>query len=284
MISEFVKQIIDAFREIIKQFIDAFADAAFDQLKIYMLKPSSIKNTFSTDLESWVLPGSIALAGLFLTISLIRFMIQTIGDFQTRSAGEIISRSIIGVTLAIGTPFIIFNVFLKLNNVIVKAFLNSGLDVDNIADMIVNFPEAATLPIVACVLVMSIIFLSLAIQYIIRQAELGMIFILGPFAGISVVNEDVNIFPAWWREALVTVFSQSVQVYVLQKVLNLLGSGDDFQAYLWAIGLSVILLRGPKFLRSLLYSTGTGQSIVGAAQGAGRIAVLRWAGKRVFAK
>ncbi|MBY0077964.1 hypothetical protein H7K13_23850 [Priestia aryabhattai] len=284
MIDQIVKPIIDAFREIIKQFIDAFADAAFGQLKIYLLKPSSIDKTFTSDLESWVLPGAVALAGLFLTINLIKFLIQSLGDYTTRSAGEIITRSLVGVTLALATPFIIFNLFLGLNNTIVKAFLKAGLDVDTLVNMIVKFPATASLPVIAAVLVMSIVFLVLAVQYIIRQAELGVIFILGPYAGISVVNEDVNIFPAWWREALVTVFTQAFQVYFLRVILNLLGNGQDFQAYLWAIGLSVVLLKGPKALRSLLYSSGTGQSIVNAAQGAGRLAILRWAGKRVLAK
>jgi hypothetical protein len=266
--------------ETLKELIQGFANAAFKWLEVYMLKPYSLTNGYLGDMHEWVLPIAISLSSLLFTFNILKYIFQNMGDYSNRSGSEIAVKTLMGIALACGSPFIMKDVLLKINNVYVKALLSQGIDVDKFSNLILN-PVTSNLSISFAAFTMVICYLVLACQYIIRQAELAILFIGAPIAGISIVNEDLNIWPVWWREAVAVVFTQSFQLTILWVILNQIGNGKDLNSYILAIGLTIVLIIGPKYLRTFIYSTGSAKTLVGAAQGTGKMAVYKWAASRI---
>ncbi|MEN3781520.1 conjugal transfer protein TrbL family protein [Priestia megaterium] len=266
--------------EALKDLIQNFADAAFKWLKIYLLKPTSLKGGYLEDVNDWVLGIAIGLMSVLLAYNMLKYLFQNISGNSSRSGQEIMVRTFFGVALASGAPFIMTDVLLKINNAYCKALLSQGVDVEKFSKLILN-PSTANLAITFAAFTMAVCYLVLAIQYIIRQAELCVLFVGAPLAGISIVNEDMNIWPIWWREVVAVVFTQAFQLTILYIILNQVGNAKDLNGYIMAIGLTIVLITGPKYLRTFIYSTGAGKSMVGAAQGAGKMAIYKYAASKV---
>jgi hypothetical protein len=64
--------------------------------------------------------------------------------------------------------------------------------------------------------------------------------------------------------------------FLTEKGSNSFNSNNE------ACGLMIIVLKGPGFLRKFLYSTGTGKTIMGAAGGAGKMAIYRFAATKMI--
>lgn len=274
------KSPIEWLTEAIKELIQGFADAAFKWLEIYLLKPTSLKGGYLEDVNGWVLGIAIGLMSVLLAYNMLKFLMQNLGDYRGRSGQEIVMKTFFGVALAAGAPFLMTDVLLKINNVYCKALLKQGVDVDKFSNLILN-PSFTNLAVTFAALTMAICYLVLAIQYIIRQAELCVLFVGAPIAGVSIVNEDMNIWPIWWRETIAVIFTQAFQLTILYIILNQVGNSKDLNGYIMAIGLTVVLITGPKYLRTFIYSTGAGKSMVGAAQGTGKMAIYKLAVSRV---
>jgi hypothetical protein len=75
-----------------------------------------------------------------------------------------------------------------------------------------------------------------------------------------------------------------VQVPILAIILNMLGSGTDLGAYLLAIGLMIVLIKSPTVLKQFIYSSGAGRGVMRAAGGVGRMAIMRYAARKIINK
>lgn len=162
----------------------------------------------------------------------------------------------------------------RLNQYIMKAiFINSG---ENLLQNFVGsgFTIAATggiaminsapvtpllaialLIVVACILLVTV-------QIIIRNAELALLYILGPLAVVSYMNEKYNYFHVWWQEVLRVMFSTSIQLLLMMITLDLFIrvfnpltflQGDVF----FCLGFLYLTIKVPNMLRDWL-STNSG--------------------------
>jgi len=274
------KSPIEWLTDLLKQLIDAIADAAWHWLEIYLLKPTSFEKGYVGTMSEWMIPLAIALCSLFLSYNVIKFYFNGFSGNVSRSASEIVVKSFLGVALACGAPIIMTQCLLKLNNVYCKALLKQGIDTDRFSDFILN-PLTSNIAITFASFVIVVLYLILAIQYVIRQAELAILFIGAPIAGITIVNEEMNIWPIWWREVISTIFTQAFQLTVLSLILNQIGNGKNLNELILACGLIIVLIVGPKYLRTFIYSSGAGKSVVGAANGVGKIAIMKYAASRI---
>ncbi|MDF2859548.1 MAG: putative rane protein TraL [Neobacillus sp.] len=147
---------------------------------------------------------------------------------------------------------------------------------------LVLLPQNASLAATLGTLFLACIFLVMAIQYIVRLGEIMVLYIYSPLAAVSSVNEDMNAWSIWWREVFATVFTQSFQMSILWLIINQLAGGQELKDILLACGLMIIVLKGPGFLRRFLYSTGAGKTIMGAAGGAGKMAIYKFAATKMI--
>lgn len=274
------------FKEIINkavaEFVKEIIDAAFEFLKIFMLKPTDFERfTHIDNLQGWVLGASLSVAVLFFIFQLMKLLTQQMGGFANRSAKEIVTKTILATVFAMFTPFLLTDILIAVNNAWVNFILSKGIDVDTLAKMF-TIPATMGLASMCIMIFYTLLYLILAFQYIIRSGELMILFIFSSIAAISSINEDLNIFPVWWREAIATVFQQSLQITILWAIMNQLAGGRKLLDYIIATGLMFGLIIGPKFLRRLIYSTGTGRSAVSAAGSAGKMAMYKFAAKKMI--
>lgn len=278
------KSATEILQELIHPFVKYIADAAFAWLKIYMIQPTDFdKYGFIGDMHKWIFGISITLGILFLVYNMTKLLTQKMGGYNNRSGSEVIVKTVLGTIFASLSPFILNNVLLTINNAWVQFILDQGINVDTLTKF-VSFPPTTNVVVMVAGLILTIMFLLLAIQYIVRLGEIMILFILAPLAALTFINEDMNIWPVWWREAVSVVFQQSFQITVLWLIFNLLGGAKSLNDYILAIALMVIVLKGPSVLRKFIYSTGTGRMAVGAAGGVGKAAMFRYAATKMIPK
>jgi hypothetical protein len=275
---------IESFNEWLKGLADELAKIGFEWMTDFVLTPTNFsKISYATTLQEWIIKISIVLGGLFLTFNLIKVLVSNAGNFGKRSASEVVTKSIIGTVLAILSPWIIPKCLLPINNAWVEFIRYKGVSIEGAKELLVLPTDTAGL-IIILFLILAVLWVWAGFQNIIRLGDLGALTIAAPFVFITMQNEDTNMAPVWWRETVATVFQQSFQVSILWVVLNILGNGKSAEEYLFAIGLMVCLIRSPKFMRNLLYSTGSGSAIIGAAGGTGKMAIYRYAMNKSMGK
>ncbi|MED3561483.1 conjugal transfer protein TrbL family protein [Bacillus xiapuensis] len=280
------KSPIEWLKELIQELIHDFANMAFDLIGIFMLKPTDLSKYHKIQaVYDFVFSLSSSLCIVFIAWSLFGIMLNHLAGTQSRSISEVLTKAMIAFVLSASAPWLLKDVLLKLNNAIVKYFLDEGLDTKTLE-------KFATIPggsgtgfaffLVALAIVIS--FVLLGMQYIQRLGEYITILVFSPIAAISIVTENFDLWSVWWREAISVIFSQAFQVALLWLVFNLLTGTEKLWDYFMALGLMVGILKGPKFIRQFLYSTGAGKMAVGLAGGASKMAIYRYAASRITKK
>jgi hypothetical protein len=273
---------IEWIQEMITQLVKEFADAAFSWLKVFMIEPTDFdKYGAVKDVYDTVFAISVTLGSLFFVFNLIKIVVQQMGGYSNRSISEVTVKAVLGMVLGFLSPFLMKEVLLKVNNLIVEMFVAKGITVKTLSALVL-LPSNASLAATLGTLFLVGIFLIMAIQYMIRLGEIMVLYIYSPLAAISSVNEDMNAWSIWWREAFATVFTQSFQMSILWLVINQLAGGQQLKDIILACGLMIIVLMGPGFLRKFLYSSGAGKTIMGAAGGAGKMAIYKFAATKMI--
>ncbi|MDG4656340.1 hypothetical protein P6P90_03245 [Ectobacillus antri] len=271
-----LKSPIEYIKELLHELMNDIANAAFSWLKIYLFAPTDLsKYTYVSEAYDIIFMISVTLGGVFFTFNMFKLIIEKVGGYSQRGVQTIIVRTFLGGVLAVLAPFILQEVLLPFNNAIVQIFLDKGVTIDAFSKF-VGVPGTVSTAILFSGLAMAIIFLLLAIQYIIRTVELLIILIMSPLAAWSIVNEDMNIWSVWWRETIATIFTQSLQMMTLWLALNTIGDAADLKDFIIGFGFMFFCLTGPSFLRKFLYSTGAGQKAVGVLGGAGKSVLVRY--------
>ncbi|MBO9128974.1 conjugal transfer protein TrbL family protein [Bacillus sp. 165] len=270
------KSPIEYLNELIHNLMNDIANAAFNWLGIYLFAPTDLsKYPYVSEAYDIIFILSVTMGGVFFTFNAFKIMIEKVGGYSQRGVQEVIVRTFMGGTLAVLAPFLLKDILLPLNNAIVQLFLNKGVKVE-VFSVFVGVPGTATTAVLLASLAMAVIFLLLAIQYIIRTIEILLILIMSPLAAWSIVNEDMNIWGVWWRETVATIFTQSMQIMIIWLAFNSIGSATELKDFVIGFGFMVFCLMGPSFLRKFLYSTGAGRKAVGLVSGSGKSILFRY--------
>jgi hypothetical protein len=64
----------------------------------------------------------------------------------------------------------------------------------------------------------------------------------------------------------------------------MLTNTKHLEDYLFAIALMVVILKGPKYIRQFIYSSGAGKTAVGMAGGASKMAIYKYAATKMTGK
>ncbi|MFX3658538.1 MAG: conjugal transfer protein TrbL family protein [Ectobacillus sp.] len=270
------KSPIEYLNELIHDVMTDIANAAFSWLKIYMFAPTDLtKYAYVSEAYGIVYVLAVTIGAVFFVFNMFKLIIERAGGYSQRGVQEVIVRMLLGGTLAVLAPILLKDVLLPLNNAIVTIFLNKGIEVETFSKF-VAVPVAGNTAVLMAGLGMSIIFLLLSIQYIIRTVEILIILIMSPVAAWSIMNEDMNIWNIWWRETIATVFTQSLQIMIIWIAFNSIGDAKELQDFIVGFGFMIFCLTGPGFLRKFLYSTGAGRKAAGVAGGAGKSVLFRY--------
>jgi hypothetical protein len=269
--------------------VDDFGGVALKWINVYVIAPTDLsKYPYVNEVHAWVYPVSISLGGMFLIWNLFKLFLEQLAGVENRTPKQIVMKAVYGAVLASCMPYLL-NLLLNINNAWVQFIADQGIKIGQgqvgVFSQIIRFdPAGASAALIIAALLFVILLLILGIQYIIRLGELTVLMLVAPLAAMTMVNEEMNLMPVWWRESVATVFIQSVQVPILAIILNMLGSGTDLGAYLLAIGLMIVLIKSPTVLKQFIYSSGAGRGVMRAAGGVGRMAIMRYAARKIINK
>ena len=278
------KSPIEWLKELIQELVSDFANMAFDWLSLFMLKPTDFSDYPKIGtLYDFVFALASSLCIVFVAWAIIGIMFNQMAGVQSRGLAEVIFKAILAFVLSASAPWILENVLLKLNNAIVQYFLDEGLDTKTL-EKFATIPQSAGIALSLAVLTIVILFVLLALQYIQRLGEYIVLLVTSPIAAHSIISENMDIWSVWWRESVSVIFSQAFQVALLWLILNLLTGTEKLSDYIMAIGLMVVLLKGPKYIRQFLYSSGSGRAAIGAAGGASKMVVYKYAAAKMTGK
>lgn len=262
------------------ELIEGLLQAAWKWLGVFMLTPTDFEQQgVAGDIQTLVIGSALGLTTLFMIYNLMKEMTKGMGGYSNRSNSEIISKGILSVVFAYTAPWLMIGVVLKVSNAISSIFLGKKLNIDNLKK-IMDLTDDTQSASVILALILTITILWMTFQYIVRYGNMMVLWVLAPFAATTIVNEEMNIFPAWWRETCAVIFTQPLQLMILYWIINLIGTGQKPEDFFLAIGLMVVLIGSPGWLRKFLFSTGSGKSMINAAGGAGRMAMYRLMMKR----
>lgn len=270
------KSPIEWLKEAIQELIHDFANVAFDWISIFMLSPTDFSKYNKIGiLYDFVFSFATSLCVVFVSWGIISSIFSAAAGVESRGLAEIFWKAFLSFALAASAPWIITEVLLAMNNQAVQYFLDRGLDTKALETFAI-LPGTSSLTMFLAALAIVGLFLLLAMQYIQRLGEYIVLVATSPIAAQSIVTEEFNVWPVWWREIISVIFSQAFQVALLWLVLNLLTGTDELEDYLYAIGLMVVILKGPRYLRQFFYSTGAGRTLVGMAGGAGKMTMYKY--------
>ncbi|MCP8968953.1 conjugal transfer protein TrbL family protein [Ectobacillus ponti] len=270
------KSPVEYLNEVIAGLMTETANAAFAGLKIYLFAPTDLSRyEYVSEAYDFVFTLSVIIGSVFFIYNLICLLVQKVGGYEQRSMQEVMVKTVLGGTMAVLAPFLLQRVMIPINNAIVQLFLNKGVQVDSFSRF-TAIPGAGTTAVLIAGFLMALLFVILAIQYVIRTAELLIILIMSPLAAWSIVNDEMNIWSIWWREMTATVFTQSLQIIIIWLAFNTIGDGAELKDFIVGFGFLIFCIMSPQFLRRFLYSTGAGKKIAGLATGAGKSVLFRY--------
>lgn len=262
--------------------MEGFLNGAWKWLSVFMLSPTSFSNQEQGvigDTQQWIMVSAVGISTLFMIFAFMKELTKKMGGYSNRSNSEILSKGVLSVAFAYTAPWMLIGILLTVANAISSIFLNKNINIDTLKNLM-TISQSADSALVITVFLMTITILWMMFQYIVRFGHMMVLWVLAPFAATTMINEEMNIFPAWWREACALVFMQPLQLMILYFIVNLVGDGKNIEDYYLAIGLMIVLIFSPGWLRKYLFSTGSGKTMMNAAGGASRMAMYRLITKR----
>ncbi|HDY5090248.1 TPA: hypothetical protein RPH62_002718 [Staphylococcus aureus] len=110
------------------------------------------------------------------------------------------------------------------------------------------------------ILVFTVVFI---FQFVSRIADLVIMKVVAPLVAVSLLADENNYIGVWWRELLAISIQLPLQVFTFFGGINLFfGAKLDVGTLLLGIGFFIITVKSPSFIRSMVYSTGSGAKLL----------------------
>lgn len=202
----------------------------------------------------------------------------------------LIKRSIWASFLIFFLPFSFTYIMLPLNNYLCNAInvvgtkleladigtkLHLGSLTGSIVDIYKSIMKLSSLMITSIV-VFAVCFIILAFVSFIRYVELIIAYIISYFVATSAVNQKGDAVEVWIKETLSIVFTQSLHIFLLKIMFEVMARTDGIVLLIGAISVIVVMIRGPHVVRKFCYSTGSGNTTVNTVGSAGRMAAMKY--------
>lgn len=255
-----------------------FMTDAFKLVVNYIVKQTDLKGLFPFD-DYLHAMQSIALALLFVAVAWEGVKIQSGGTLgEEYSLQRLIMRVVFATISIFLLPWSVQNFFIKTNNYLVKMINEAGIKIEVGGGIfgVLTAPSKLSQMIVLLFAILAIAFIILSIVAGIRYVELIIISLIAPLVAVSIVRSG-DALESWVRETIAVVYTQALQVFLLQLLANIVGKMQDkpLEVFIPAIGVVAVMIMGPQALRKFVYSTGAGSASVRQVGNAGRMAVYK---------
>ncbi|KAB2329442.1 MULTISPECIES: conjugal transfer protein TrbL family protein [Bacillaceae] len=276
-LSWFGEKANEAIWGVIYQAASNFASEAFEFVVKYIVIETDPDELFQYS-QYLNAMQAIALALLLVAISWegVKYQSGSLGEEITLQT-LIMRTGFAGVCIYF-LPWSVENFFVRINNYLVNFITSVGVDItpgDNIFAALLA-PRQLSQMIIIMLLIFSIALIGLSIVAGMRYIEIIILTLIAPLAAVSIVRGG-ELLDTWIRETIAIVFTQALQIFLLQVLANVIGKMNSapLEMFIPAIGLTVIMIMGPNALRKFVYNTGAGSAGVKQIGSAGRMAVYK---------
>lgn len=247
-----------------------------DMLEIFILKPGDLLQNATINTFFNLIKGvSWSLATVFLIYQCLRIYVLSLADGDRSELKKLLPKIFLIPVFMMSLPWGV-EAILTLSGDFSRGFL-SVPSVDQDGAAVVGFAAIYLLFMGATnslfIVILALVFLALlavfAFQQCLRFAELAFLVVSGPIAIMSILNQEFNLFPSWWRHLLSVAFTQSVQYLLIMMAIKLATGTNPFKGeymgIFGSIGCMVLVIKSPAFIREFMYSTGAGSKAAGMA-------------------
>ncbi|WP_268627013.1 conjugal transfer protein TrbL family protein [Paenibacillus alvei] len=264
----------------IKEFLTSLLNAAITGIMDRISKPTDL------NAEPMVADSIEAAYYIGLSLLILNVMKEFLKSMYEQGYGQggknieqITFQTIKGFALVTLTPWLLEQM-LVWNNALVEVI--SIVGGKNTLDKLLGLLEGDVGSNLGDFLLMSSVIFLMGIGMIIlgvlatfRYAQLIVLAVLGPILASSAANKSEAI-NTWFRESIATVFTQSLQYWLLYIMTNFvlkaaknggsLFNGEFFWYLLSGLGFLILILTGPSVIKKYLHSSGTGGAVGSAAK------------------
>lgn len=255
-----------------------------------LINPSNIQSAFLTSTS--VLINSM-ISGIAICILIYKMLevMKLNAEGQAESPGYYVAKLVPMFMALILLPWLI-DIMINISFTITRTLLDLGnsdyLDTINewksLKEGTKNFNEklkgieiVQTGPVMFLlfILMLTVFFAVFIFQFVQRIADLIIMKLLAPLVAISMLADENNYLSVWWRELLAITIQLPLQVMSFYMGINMVfGATLDIPQFLLGIGFFILTVKSPSFIRSMVYSTGSGRMATSAA-GSGAKMLLR---------
>lgn len=295
-VADLIGEVVDAILKAITDPISVwFVEALVDFVQIPANRAEMLGKFGNLEtLLAWTQTAAGTLATIFFIMRILTGMRDNLTGENDPNFAEIIGSYAVCIALIVATPYMIDNILIKINNVIIDGLSQSvfgGQDMvlqkgKTISD-IYKFDEITEVwPRAITRIIIFIAIVGFAFAGAMRYIELILLIFLGPIFAATYTSGGStyrsSLFRDYWVDCVAVVFTQSVQFFLLMlmmKLITTVGMGSMTNILL-VIGIVFVALRGPQILRQFLGNAGAGGSLKAASATMG--APVRAASKGIY--
>ena len=146
---------------------------------------------------------------------------------------------------------------------------------DPFTNFINSISPTAGFSLLLMIIVALVIWLLINFQMACRAVEIGVLAMAGPLMAVGFVSPTEGLGAVWWKELLVQMMAQPLQILMLRLALLYMGSGVVMNGanFFLIIGWFWVTYKSPKLVQQFAMQTGIGGAAAGVAQQVGRMAI-----------
>jgi hypothetical protein len=146
---------------------------------------------------------------------------------------------------------------------------------DPFTNFINSISATAGFGLLLMIIVALVIWLLINFQMACRAVEIGVLAMAGPLMAIGFVSPTEGLGAAWWKELLVQMMAQPLQILMLRLTLLYMGSGVVLNGanFFLIIGWLWVTYKSPKLVQQFAVQTGIGGATAGVVQQIGKMAI-----------
>jgi hypothetical protein len=154
---------------------------------------------------------------------------------------------------------------------------NVSVSGDPFTNFINSISATAGFGLLLMIIVALVIWLLINFQMACRAVEIGVLAMAGPLMAVGFVSPAEGLGAVWWKELVVQMMAQPLQILMLRLSLLYMGSGvvlNGANIFL-IIGWFWVTYKSPKLVQQFAMQTGIGGATAGVAQQVGKMAMYK---------
>ncbi|MFL0198045.1 conjugal transfer protein TrbL family protein [Clostridium sp. WILCCON 0269] len=237
---------------------------SLDLAKKLIFTPQNLPDFANTVYNIFLGVGAYLLA-IIVAVKLVNFMSDISNNCADYTVGELITRTVKASVMVVICPFlikvIVGEIAFPLGNWIFNQISS------NAADSLNNYIQSSGIASISkgFMLVVIIGFIAVAsacffIKMCVYQVDLIFLQIYSVPVAISMASDNFNFMDTWWRELISQVLTVITQLICMLGVTWALKNEFTWYNFMILFGCCCNLIKGPRILRDMWYSTGTGRT------------------------